>query len=91
MLMNLTCQACGCASCKLPLLEPACAAPRRYPGGLFGLYPARVPQGGALEIEAGAVLANDLLRRYRVRYSGERRVQSVTLEEFWSPAQPGTR
>ena len=64
----------------------------RYPGGLYGLYPARLPgEGTALELEAGAVLANDLLRRYRVRYDVERRVQAVTVEEFRSPAQPGTR
>lgn len=37
------------------------------------------------------MLANDLLRRYRVRYNAERRVQAVTVEEFRSPAQPGTR
>ena len=64
----------------------------RYPGGMFALYPARLPPAGKpLELEAGAVLGNDLLRRYRVRYSGDRRVQAVTLEEFRSPAQPGTR
>ncbi len=66
--------------------------PRRYPGGLYALYPAKLPAGrGALELEAGAVLGNGLLRRYRVRYDGARRVQAVTLEEFRSPAQPGSR
>lgn len=66
--------------------------PCRYPGGLYALYPARLPPGGgALELEAGAVLSASLLRRYRVRYDAARRVQAVTLEEFRSPAQPGSR
>ena len=65
---------------------------RRYPGGLYALYPAKLPPGGgALELGAGAVLSNSLLRRYRVRYDGARRVQALTLEEFRSPAQPGSR
>ena len=69
-----------------------CVSMNRYPGGLYGLYPARLPaEGTALEVEAGAVLANDLLRRYRVRYDAERCVQAITVEEFRSPAQPGTR
>jgi hypothetical protein len=37
------------------------------------------------------VVAGDLLLRCRVRYSGDRRVQAVTLEEYRSPAQPGMR
>ena len=64
----------------------------RYPGGMFALYPGRLPPAGTpLELEAGAVVANDLLLRCRVRYSGDRQVQAVTLEEYRSPAQPGTR
>ena len=83
-----------CPEGQLPEADLAATQhpPGRYPGGLYALYPAKLPAGGgALELEAGAVLSNSLLRRYRVRYDASRRVQAVTLEEFRSPAQPGSR
>ena len=44
------------------------ASPRRYPGGLYALYPAKLPAGGgALGLEAGAALSTSLLSRHRVR------------------------
>ncbi len=83
----------SCPGCRERELAPEPGGfGRRYPGGMFALYPARLPPAGKpLELEAGAVVANDLLLRCRVRYSGDRRVQAVTLEEYRSPAQPGTR
>ncbi|KAK9821336.1 hypothetical protein WJX81_007207 [Elliptochloris bilobata] len=50
-----------------PPVEVAGSTLYRYPGGMYAMYPAKLPAGGAsLELEAGAVLGNDLLRRYRV-------------------------